>query len=132
MTQLRSIFHWKVSAFINKAFNNLSSFDSNWITSKISSIEKYRFVRKHTGVYFINVLRAPFLYVSLFGSFSLVTFGFVIFGAKILYEKHAPKTLMKLTPIGLNSKLRSSESSFSKALSVVCKKNVLLLLSKAL
>jgi len=30
-------------------------------------------------------------------SFSLITFGFVIFGAKILYKKRARKTLMKLT-----------------------------------
>jgi len=33
----------------------------------------------------------------LFGSFPLVTFGCVIFGAKILYKKCAHKTLMKLT-----------------------------------
>jgi len=34
----------------------------------------------------------------LFGSISLVTFSFVIFGAKILYENRAHKMLMKLTP----------------------------------
>jgi len=59
-------------------------------------------------VNFINILLLPFLYVSLFGSFSaafrqlfssfsLVTFGFVIFGTKISYEKCVSKTLMKLT-----------------------------------
>jgi len=43
------------------------------------------------------------LYASVFRtkanwvSFSLIMFGFVIFGAKILYKKHARKTLMKLT-----------------------------------
>jgi len=48
------------------------------------------------GDNFINVLRAHFLYE--LSSFSLVTFGFVIFGAKILYVKWASKKLMKLTP----------------------------------
>jgi len=49
------------------------------------------------GVNFINILRAYFLYESKLSSFSLVTFGFVIFGAKISYEKRACKMLMKLT-----------------------------------
>ncbi len=39
------------------------------------------------GVNFINILRARFLYESKFFSFSLLTYGFVIFGAKILYKK---------------------------------------------
>ncbi len=34
-------------------------------------------------------------------NFSLITFGFVIFGTKILYQKRARKMLMKLTA-GLN------------------------------
>jgi len=50
------------------------------------------------GVNFINSLRVPLSNISLFGGFSLVTFRFVIFGAKILYEKRVRKTLMNLTP----------------------------------
>jgi len=42
-----------------------------------------------------------FLYKSKLSSFSLITFGFGIFGAKILYKKCACKMLMKLTP-GVN------------------------------
>jgi len=49
------------------------------------------------GVNFINILHARFLYKSELSSFSLITFGFVIFGAKILHEKPSRKTLMKLT-----------------------------------
>jgi len=59
---------------------------------------------KGAGVNFINVLPTRAFFEckplwQLFGSFSQVTFGFVIFGAKILYEKCAHKTLMKLTPV---------------------------------
>jgi len=56
-----------------------------------------------SDVNIINVLNTRFLYVIIFGSFSLVTFGFVIFDAKILYEKLERITLMKLTP-GLQKK----------------------------
>ncbi len=45
------------------------------------------------GSFYCSFLAA---FQQLFGSFSLVTFGFVIFGAKILYEKCVCKTLMKL------------------------------------
>jgi len=51
-------------------------------------------------VNFFNILCARFLYESYLNSFSLITFGFVIFGAKILYKKHPHKMLMKLT-VGL-------------------------------
>ncbi len=50
-----------------------------------------------TGVNFINILSAHFSYKSKLSSFSLVTFGFVIFGANFLQENHRRKTLMKLT-----------------------------------
>jgi len=50
-------------------------------------------------VNFINVLLKHFLYESKLSSFSLVTFGFVIFGAKILYQKCARKILMKLMQV---------------------------------
>jgi hypothetical protein len=50
-----------------------------------------------TGVNFINILRACFSYESKLSSFSLIMFGFVIFGGKILYKKLARKILMKLT-----------------------------------
>ena len=40
-----------------------------------------------SGVNFINILCARFSYESKLSSFSLVTFGFVIFGAKILCYK---------------------------------------------
>jgi len=43
-----------------------------------------------------------FLYKSELSSFYLVTFGFVIFGSKILYEKRPRKMLMKLKA-GVNS-----------------------------
>ncbi len=53
------------------------------------------------GVNFSNVLRGAFFvrksFRQLFGSFSLATFGFVIFGAKILLQKRRCKTLMKST-----------------------------------
>ncbi len=48
------------------------------------------------GVNFIKILRTCFSYESKFQSFSLITFGFVIFGAKILYKKGVRKKLMKL------------------------------------
>ncbi len=50
-----------------------------------------------TGVNFINILRPLFSYERKLSSFSLITFGFVIFGAKISYEKSACKMLVKLT-----------------------------------
>jgi len=62
------------------------------------------------GVNFINILHARFfvrkqiskllsnyVWLFLFLSFSLITVGVVIFGAKILHKKFALKTLMKLT-----------------------------------
>jgi hypothetical protein len=48
------------------------------------------------GVNLINILRIRFSYKSKLSSFSLVMFGFVIFGAKILNKKRASKTLMQL------------------------------------
>jgi len=53
-----------------------------------------------TGVNFINILRACFSYESKLNSFSLIMFGFVIFGGKILYKKLSRKMLMKLTTGG--------------------------------
>jgi hypothetical protein len=47
------------------------------------------------AVNFINILCARFLYESKLNTFSLITFGCVIFGAKILYEKSVCKMLMK-------------------------------------
>jgi hypothetical protein len=52
----------------------------------------------HPHLNFIKILHVRFLYESKFQSFSLITFGFVIFGAKISNEKCERKTLMKLTP----------------------------------
>jgi len=48
----------------------------------LNSSEKYTWL----GVNFINILWVCFSYESKFQSFSLIIFGFVIFGAKILYE----------------------------------------------
>ncbi len=55
-----------------------------------------------TGVNFINVLHAHFLYKILEPKFTKLCFGFEVLVPKILYEKHARITLMKLTP-GVNS-----------------------------
>jgi len=52
------------------------------------------------AVNFINILLARFSYKSELSSFSLIIFGCVIFGTKILYETLARKTLMKLTTGG--------------------------------
>jgi hypothetical protein len=50
-----------------------------------------------SGVNFINILCLIFLY-KIFGTkISNPKASFVVFGAKILYEKYARKTLMKLT-----------------------------------
>jgi hypothetical protein len=73
-----------------------SSFQSFFVFSR-SGCEKaaYRILMKLTpGVNFISICCARFLYESKLSSFSLTTFVFVIFGAKILYEKCACKTLM--------------------------------------
>jgi hypothetical protein len=72
-------------------------------------------------VNFINVLHAGFSYKSKLSSFSLVTFCFVIFADKILYEKGA---LKKLTPgflekvlvdfrDDLNISLKNTKKSFT-------------------
>jgi len=45
-----------------------------------------------------NIGEIDFFLENELSSFSLITFGFVIFGTKILCEKCARKTLMKLTP----------------------------------
>jgi hypothetical protein len=53
-------------------------------------------------------MRAFFIHMSfwqLFGSFSLVTFRFGIFGAKILHKKCASKMLMTLTKALQNWKI---------------------------
>jgi len=55
-----------------------------------------------------------FVYDSKFRSFSLITFGFVIFGAKILYEKWANKILMKLT-----AGVKVLRNIFSKILNLI-------------
>jgi hypothetical protein len=52
-----------------------------------------RIFMESKGVNFINVLRDTFSYTSLFGSFSLVMFGF----EQNFVQKRARKTLMKLT-----------------------------------
>jgi len=53
-----------------------------------------------TGQFHLRFMRAFFVHKSFLQLFiSLVTFGFVIFGAKILFEKRACKTLMKLTSL---------------------------------
>jgi len=64
-------------------------------------------LQKKSGVNFINILCVRFLFASKLSSFSLVTFGFVIFGTKILYEKWTHKTLMKLNT-GLCNALSAS------------------------
>ncbi len=57
-----------------------------------------------SGVNFIDILRAPFLYKSLFGSFSLVTCKRKKKLCEALsYEKGAFKMLMKLTPARIKS-----------------------------
>ncbi len=53
--------------------------------------------KRRPGVNFINVLRAPFLYKSLWAAFFPLTFWLWIFGANFLCEKCARKMLMKLT-----------------------------------
>jgi hypothetical protein len=56
--------------------------------------------REPSGVNFINILLVHFLYESNLSSFYLVTnpkHSFGVFGRKILNEKRACKTLMKLT-----------------------------------
>ncbi len=50
------------------------------------------------GVNFINVICARFLYKIFGAKTSDPKHSFVIFGAKIVYEKRVRKTLMKLTP----------------------------------
>jgi len=50
-----------------------------------------------TGVNFIYVIRVYFLYKIFGAKNSNPKHSFVIFGTKILYEKRASKTLMKLT-----------------------------------
>jgi len=50
------------------------------------------------GVNFINILRAHFSYKIELSSFSLVTFGFVIFWIQNIVTKFAHKMLMELTP----------------------------------
>jgi len=49
------------------------------------------------GVNFINVLHGHFLYKIFDAKTSNPNYSFVIFGAKILYEKCACTSLMKLT-----------------------------------
>jgi len=49
-----------------------------------------------------SFLGAHFLYEFLAPKTTKLAFGFEILAAKILYEKHAQKTLMKLTPGGKN------------------------------
>jgi len=51
------------------------------------------------GVNFINVLCLSLSFESALSSFSLVTCGSRIFGAKFLFEKCERKTLMKLTAV---------------------------------
>ncbi len=50
------------------------------------------------GVNFINIVRAPFSYESLCAAFFYLHVTREKLPKKILYEKGAPKTLMKLTP----------------------------------
>ena len=49
------------------------------------------------GVNFINLLSVDFLYKIFGAKISNPKASFVVLGAKILYKKHARKTLMKLT-----------------------------------
>jgi len=74
----------------------MNNFQCPLLSESISSTF-YKQLLLSLGVNFINVLRARFLYKSKLISFSLNTFGFLIFGAKILYEKCLRKTLMKMT-----------------------------------
>jgi len=50
------------------------------------------------GINFISIILMRFSYESELSSLSLITFGFVIFGTKILYEKRDRKMLMKYPP----------------------------------
>jgi len=60
-----------------------------------NSREFYRY--SPSGVNFINILLAHFWYEILAPKITNLCFGFEIFAPKILYEKAARKTLMKLT-----------------------------------
>ncbi len=74
------------------AFEELTLFTTTKVSSsKMHCVKLWPYYRCQ---HFMNV----FFYESKLSSFSLITFGFVIFGAKILNEKCARKSLMKLTP----------------------------------
>jgi len=72
---------------------------SQFLEQKGLSIERQRLKKKKigTGVNFINILCASFLYESASRSFSLLHFGFVIFWQKDIGKKIEHKMLMKLT-----------------------------------
>jgi hypothetical protein len=74
---------------------------------------KIKASRDPPGVNFINVLRAPFSYKSILGSFSLVTVKFETFRRKITGAKAAHKMLMKLTT-GVNLINISRAAFFTK------------------
>ncbi len=75
---------------------DLTTVDLCQILSWMANLPTFICVNGRSGVNFINILHAHFSYVSKLSSFSLVMFGFVIFGAKMLYKKWVRKTLMKL------------------------------------
>jgi len=62
---------------------NLYKISVNYISSCIQ--------HKTPWANFINILRSRFSYQSELSSFSLIMFGFVIFGAKILYKNASIK-----------------------------------------
>jgi len=72
----------------------------NFPTQLIVIIMLY-YLTPSSGVNFINILRARFLYESASCNFSLVHFGFIFFWQKDIGEKSAHKTLMTLPPVSL-------------------------------
>jgi hypothetical protein len=54
-------------------------------------------------------------FLAAFGSFSLILFGFVTFGAKILYKKLILKILMELTAVWVYNFLRKEISAKADA-----------------
>ncbi len=85
---------WRCSQIVKQVQRSWNS--NNWLPPGTSS--QHPRVPLEPGVNFINILRARFLYKSELSSFSLDTFGFVIFWRKNIGAKCVRKTLMKLTP----------------------------------
>ncbi len=84
---------------LKKQLNKANQF----MTERITGVEgtkldtEFQEMERRTGVNFINVLCAPFLYDSLWAAFFYLLFGFEFFGANFLYKNCMHKTLMNLT-----------------------------------